>query len=132
MAPWSLVLRIVAALFLIQNASAAPPGAHGNRPPGAGAVARPRGKNDDLSRARALDKEGAKAYAAGRYTEAIHHFEESYRLGGPPFELWNVAKCYIRLDQTAPAAEMLERYLAVPNLPKQDREEASKQLDALK
>lgn len=90
-----------------------------------------RGK-EDLARARALDREGAKAYGEGRYNDAIRYFEEAYRLGGPAFELWNVAKCYLRLDQPEQAAEMLERYLSTPNLPKEDREEATQQLEALK
>ncbi len=90
-----------------------------------------RGK-DDLARARALDREGAKAYGEGRYNDAIRYFEEAYRLGGPAFELWNVAKCHLRLDQPEQAADMLERYLAMPNLPKEDREEATQQLDSLK
>jgi hypothetical protein len=89
-------------------------------------------RNDPLARARALDKEGAKAFAEGRYREAIRAFEEAYRLGGPAFELWNAAKCYVRLDEPEQAAEMLERYLAIPNIPKDDRDEASQQLDALK
>lgn len=86
----------------------------------------------DLTRARALDKEGAKAYGEGRYADAIRFFDEAYRLGGPPFELWNVAKCHLRLDQPEQAAEMLEKYLATPGLPKEDREEATQQLEALK
>lgn len=88
--------------------------------------------HDDLSRARVLDKEGAKAYADGRYHDAIRYFEEAYRLGGPPFELWNVAKCRLRLDQPEQAAEALEQYLAKPNLPADDREQAERELDALK
>lgn len=91
-----------------------------------------RRRADDLARARVLDKEGAKAYADGRYNDAIRYFEEAYRLGGPPFELWNIAKCHVRLDQPEQAAEMLERYLATPKLPAEDREEATQQLDALR
>lgn len=87
---------------------------------------------DELARARALDKEGAKAYGDGRYNDAIRYFEEAHRLGGPPFELWNIAKCHVRLDQPEQAAEMLERYLATPTLPPEDREEATQQLDALR
>jgi len=86
----------------------------------------------DLARARTLDKEGAKAYGEGRYADAIRSFDEAYRLGGPAFELWNIAKCHLRLDQPEQAAELLERYLATSNLPKDDREEASQQLEALK
>ena len=86
----------------------------------------------DLGKARALDKEGARAYGEGRYADAIKSFDESYRLGGPAFELWNVAKCHLRLDEPALASEYLEKYLATPNLPKDDRASASAQLDALK
>lgn len=91
----------------------------------------PRGA-EDLARARVLDQQGAKAYGDGRYNDAIRYFEEAHRLGGPPFELWNIAKCHVRLDQPEQAAEMLERYLATPTLPSEDREEASQQLDVLK
>jgi hypothetical protein len=86
----------------------------------------------DLARARTLDKEGARAYSEGRYADAIRDFEEAYRLGGPAFELWNVAKCHIRLDQPEQAAAMLEKYLATPNLPKEDRDDANTQLETLK
>ncbi len=119
------------------NASAQPHGGAHKKPPPPpppppAAAAAPTGSEGDLARARALDKEGAKAYGEGRYNDAIRYFEEAHRLGGPAFELWNVAKCYLRLDQPEQAAEMLERYLATPNLPKDDREEASAQLDQLK
>jgi PEGA domain len=87
---------------------------------------------EDLARARALDQQGARAYGDGRYNDAIRYFEESHRLGGPPFELWNIAKCHAKLDQPDQAAEMLERYLATPTLPADDREEATQQLDALR
>jgi hypothetical protein len=87
---------------------------------------------EDLARARVLDQQGAKAYADGRYNDAIRYFEEAHRLGGPPFELWNIAKCHVRLDQPEQAAEMLERYLATPTLPSEDREEATQQLEALR
>jgi hypothetical protein len=119
------VRRIVRAVLLVfvlgANAvSAAPP------------PARPKASKDDLARARQLDREGAKAYGAGRFSDAIRFFEEAYRLGGPAFELWNVAKCYMRLDQPDQAGEMLERYLAIQSIPKEDRDEATKQLDAIK
>lgn len=94
-------------------------------------VAGPR-TSEDLARARVLDQQGAKAYGDGRYNDAIRYFEESHRLGGPPFELWNVAKCHVRLDQPEQAAEMLERYLATPTLPADDREEATQQLESLR
>ncbi len=93
---------------------------------------KPAGADSALARARALDKEGAKAYADGRYNDAIRYFEEAHRLGGPPFELWNIAKCHLRLDQPEQAADYLERYLATEKLPPEDREEATQQLESLK
>jgi hypothetical protein len=86
----------------------------------------------DLARARALDQQGARAYGDGRYNDAIRYFEEAHRLGGPPFELWNIAKCYAKLDQPDQAAEVLERYLATPTLPAEDGKEATQQLEALR
>jgi hypothetical protein len=109
-------------------ASGAPPQAKPAPPP----PPPPNPAADDLARARALDQQGAKAYADGRYNDAIRYFEEAYRLGGPPFELWNIAKCHVRLDQPEQAAEVLERYLALQSLPPEDREEAEQQLDGLR
>lgn len=88
-------------------------------------------EKDDLTRARALDQQGAKAYSEGRYNDAIRYFEEARKLGGPPFELWNIAKCYMRLDEPDKAAEMLTKYLETPNLAADDRREAAQQLSAL-
>ena len=92
----------------------------------------PKPASDDLARARALDQQGAKAYADGRYNDAIRYFEEAFRLGGPAFEQWNIAKCHLRLDQPEQAADMLEKYLATPNLPAEDQREAQEQLDELR
>ena len=86
----------------------------------------------DLARARALDQQGIKAFTEHRYNDAIRYFDEAYRLGGPPFELWNVAKCRIELDQPEEAVEMLDKYLALTNVPADDRKEAQQQLDSLK
>jgi hypothetical protein len=115
----SIVLAIAAVLALLPANAA-------------GQTRRRAPATDDLSRARVLDKEGVKAFGEGRYNDAIRYFEEAHRLGGPPFELWNIAKCHLRLDQPEQAAEMLERYLETPNLPPDDRKEASEQLDELR
>ncbi|HSO39743.1 MAG TPA: PEGA domain-containing protein, partial [Labilithrix sp.] len=123
MRPLALVLLSVALL-------AAPRVARAQRTtPGS---APPPARTEDLARARSLDQQGARAYGDGRYNDAIRYFEESHRLGGPPFELWNIAKCHAKLDQPDQAAEMLERYLATPTLPTEDREEATQQLEALR
>jgi hypothetical protein len=89
------------------------------------------GSRDALARARVLDREGAKAYSEGRFEDAIRSFEEAYRLGGPAFEIWNIAKCQLRLDRPEQAAASLKRFLGLPNIPKEDREEVTRQLEAL-
>jgi hypothetical protein len=127
LAPSSLACAFVASLLVSTSALAqtrAPAPAAATRAPDPRAA-------EGLARARLLDQQ-AKAYGDGRYNDAIRYFEESHRLGGPPFELWNIAKCYVRLDQPEQAADLLERYLATPTLPADDREEATQQLDGLR
>lgn len=89
------------------------------------------GVGRDLTRARFLDREGARAYADGRYGDAIRYFEEAYRHGGPSFELWNLARCYQRRGDPERAAAMLEKYLATP-IEAKDRAEAEAELGALR
>jgi hypothetical protein len=119
-------VRPLALVLLSLVLLAAPRSAQAQRP----AASPPRA--EDLARARSLDQQGARAYGDGRYNDAIRYFEEAYRLGGPPFELWNIAKCHAKLDQPDQAADFLERYLATPTLPAEDREEATQQLEALR
>ncbi len=47
--------------------------------------------SEDLERARLLDQQGVRAYKEERYNDAIRFFDEAFRLGGPPSELWNIA-----------------------------------------
>lgn len=126
----AVVLAAVACAGIALGSSSAAGAPPPSKPPSA--PPSKQAPSDDLSRARALDQQGAKAYAEGRYNDAIRYFEEAYRLGGPPFELWNIAKCHVRLDQPERAAEVLERYLAIQNLPPEDRDEAEQQLEALR
>jgi hypothetical protein len=84
------------------------------------------------TRARVLDREGVKAFGEGRYNDAIRFFEEAHRLGGPPFELWNIAKCHI-LPRSAGAGgrRCSSATSPRPSLPADDRKEASEQLEEL-
>lgn len=121
-------MRLLALVLLSLALLAGPRPALAQRPPASPSPPRA----EDLARARSLDQQGARAYGDGRYNDAIRYFEEAYRLGGPPFELWNIAKCHAKLDQPDQAADFLERYLATPTLPAEDREEATQQLEALR
>lgn len=72
-----------------------------------------------------------KAYAEGRFREAIVLFEEAFFEGGPAYELWNEAKCWLRLDDGPQAAKALRRYLAEPALPVDEKAEAERLLDEI-
>jgi hypothetical protein len=85
----------------------------------------------DVARARTLDQQGVRAYREERYNDAIRFFEEARRLGGPPSEIWNVAKCHVRLDEPEEAAKSIEEYLALRGLSPADRVEADQQLREL-
>jgi hypothetical protein len=85
----------------------------------------------DVQRARALDQQGVRAYREGRYNDAIRYFSEASKLGGPSSELWNIARCYVKLDQPEAASEALGRYLAQPDLSADDRAGARRELEEL-
>jgi hypothetical protein len=89
-------------------------------------------KDEELARARVLDQQGVRAYKDGRYNDAIRYFSEAFKLGGPPSELWNIAKCHMRLDQPDQASDAYDRYLMQPGLSQQDKAEARSELEELK
>ena len=90
-----------------------------------------RAQEDDLGRARFFDHEGVKAFSEGRFRDAMALFKQSYFAGGPPTELWNVARCQLKLEDTAGAAETLATYLGKKNLAEDDRREAARLLDEI-
>jgi hypothetical protein len=87
--------------------------------------------DQDLERARVLDQQGVRAYREERYNDAIRLFEEARRLGGPPSEIWNIAKCHVRLDEPEEGAKFIEEYLDQKGLSPGDRAEAEQQLREL-
>ncbi len=84
-----------------------------------------------LDEARVLDQEGVRAYKEGRYKDAIVYFEHALKLGGPSSELWNVAKCHLKLDEPEAAHEALDAYLQREDLTLEDREDANSTREAL-
>ncbi len=89
-------------------------------------------KGSDLDAARELDQQGVRAFAAGRYREAIRYFNEAWRLGGPPTEIWNIARCHDRLDEPEESAKAIEQYLAIPAVGGDERTDAQRELERLK
>ncbi len=88
-------------------------------------------QDDELARARFLDQQGVRAFAEARYRDAIALFDASYRAGGPATELWNVARCQLKLEEQSSARKTLEEYLSQNTLGAQDRAEAQRLLDDL-
>jgi hypothetical protein len=86
----------------------------------------------NLDVARDIDHEGARAYASGRYHDAIQYFREARRLGGPSLELWNEARCHERLDEYEYAAKVIDEYLEQQDLAPEDRAEAQRELAQIK
>lgn len=89
-------------------------------------LAVPAAAEDPLARARALDREGVRAFQDGRYRDALRYFEDALALGGPASELWNAARCHQRLDEPELADEALARYAARGDVSAGDRREAER------
>jgi len=73
-----------------------------------------------------------RAYKDGRYNDAIRYFSEAFKLGGPASELWNIAKCHLRLDEPEQASDAYDRYLMQTGLTPQDKAEAREELEELR
>jgi hypothetical protein len=82
--------------------------------------------------ARELDQEGVHTFAEGRYSDALAYFRAARCMGGPASEIWNVARCLLRLDDSEGAAQTLDEYLAQRDLPPADRAEAQREAQALR
>lgn len=85
----------------------------------------------DLTAARELDQQGVRAFADGRYRDAVRYFEEAAARGGPAFEIWNLARCRQKLDEPEEAAKLLERYLDRSDLAEGDRAQARSELQEI-
>jgi len=90
-----------------------------------------RAQDDELARARFLDQQGVRAFAEGRFRDAMALFGASYRAGGPPTELWNVARCQLKLDNPEDARRTLEEFLERKDLGDSDRADGRRLLDEI-
>jgi len=84
-----------------------------------------------LESARELDQEGVRAFKEGRFADAVRYFSMAYRMGGPPSELWNMARARERMDQPEEAARAIEEYLGQRDLSASDRADGERELHAL-
>lgn len=96
------------------------------------AFAQERGAAPDIKRARELDQQGGRAFKDGRFKDAITFFSSAFRFGAPPVELWNIAKCHLKLDEPEAAEDSLHQFLEQPDLTAQDRADATRELEELR
>jgi tetratricopeptide (TPR) repeat protein len=89
------------------------------------APTRPPAPNVDA--ARELDQQGVTAFKEGRYRDALVFFREARRLGGPSSELWNIARCYQRLDEGEEAMKAIDEYLAQPDVTAEEKNDAQRE-----
>ncbi|MCA9665266.1 MAG: hypothetical protein KC503_06750 [Myxococcales bacterium] len=68
-------------------------------------------KKLDLQRARSAYTAGTKAYAAGRYDDAIRSFRLAYKVSGQPALLYNLSVAYERKGQLQGAIVFLEHFV---------------------
>ena len=80
--------------------------------------------------ARKLYKKGDRAYAEGRYEDAVAAFERAYRLSGRSLLLFNLGNAYERLGRYGEAAEALDRYL--PDAKPSEQDIVEKRIDNLR
>jgi len=94
--------------------------------------AKPKGKaKKRAKKAKRLDRLGKKAYAEGRYDDAVAAFEAAHKLVPEPRFLFNLARCWERKGDPVKAVDYVERYLdAMPE--GEDREDAEALLDMLR
>ncbi|MBV9949962.1 MAG: PEGA domain-containing protein [Myxococcales bacterium] len=86
----------------------------------------------DVGAARELDHEGVRSFREGHYADAVRYFRAAFRLGGPPSELWNIARSEEKLEDLEEALRALDEYLAQRDLTPQDRADADREAKALR
>lgn len=96
------------------------------------AFAQERAPTADLKRARELDGQGSRAFKDGRFKDAITFFGEAFRYGAPSIEIWNIAKCHLKLDEPEAAEDSFRKFLEQPDLTAQDRADATQELNELR
>ncbi|MEO8876026.1 MAG: PEGA domain-containing protein, partial [Polyangiaceae bacterium] len=94
--------------------------------------AQERAATPDIKRARELDQQGVRAFRDGRFKDAITFFSSAFHSGAPPVELWNIAKCHLKLDEPEAAEDSLHQFLEQPDLTAQDRADATQELNDLR
>lgn len=79
-----------------------------------------------------LASKGAQAYGAERYREAISFFEQAYALQPVPNLLYNIGRCYEKLEEYKKAVEHYEEFAVAPEVSSEARREALERAESLR
>jgi len=87
---------------------------------------------DDAQKVEGLSKQAANKYREKDYPAAIDLFQKAYAIEPVPNLLFNIAKCYEKLEQWDPAIEYYQKFVVEPDVDKSARQSAMDRIDALK
>ena len=79
-----------------------------------------------------LSKDATKKYREKDFAAAIELFQKAYDIEPVPNLLFNIAKCYEKLEQWDPAIEYYQKFVVEPDVDKAARQSALDRIDALK
>lgn len=79
-----------------------------------------------------LATDGAKAYRAGSYQEAIDLFEKAYALEPVPNLLYNIAKCYEKQEKFEEAVQYYQKFVVAPEVDSKARQAALDRMESLR
>jgi len=87
---------------------------------------------DEAQKVEGLSKEATSKYREKDYAAAIELFQKAYEIEPVPNLLFNIAKCYEKLEQWDPAIEYYQKFVVEPDVDKSARQSALDRIDALK
>lgn len=94
-----------------------------------------RDQMSDEERARQVEQlaaQGAQAYRAGNYAEAIELFEKAYALEPVPNLLYNIAKCHEKQEQYEQAVDYYQKFAVAPEVDSKARQAALDRVESLR
>ena len=121
---WTIVAVFAAAVLLLPSASFAQDGEQGQSANG--------DEQSKSAKVETLAKKGAQAYRAENYRKAIELFREAHELQAVPNLLFNIGRCYEKLEEYDKAVKYYEDFAVAPGVGSKARREALDRADRLR
>ncbi len=87
---------------------------------------------DEAQKVEGLSKQATSKYREKDFAAAIELFQKAYAIEPVPNLLFNIAKCYEKLEQWDPAIDYYQKFVVEPDVDKSARQSAMDRIDALK